>query len=287
MKKYPIYPIERFNCNSVHEDLYINTLEQHLEHYSFVDKPHRHNSFVLVFFTEGSGTHEIDFDVFNVQPGSLFFLQAGQVHHWSLSGVVTGFVVFYTQEMFNLYFGQKNITMYSFYSSLNTIPELILDSKGIKTVLPYFESLILENHWQQQYKQDKIMNLLDCIHIEIARNYHVSKRHEVHSYNAKIKAFEILLEQNFKTDKAPLNYASNLAITLKHLNRICNEILQKTTTDVITDRVMLEAKRMLLDKEFTINEIALRLGYSDFSYFSRLFKKKTGLTPTHFRTTKN
>jgi AraC-like DNA-binding protein len=63
-------------------------------------------------------------------------------------------------------------------------------------------------------------------------------------------------------------------------------MLQKTTTEVIKDRIILEAKRMLMDKKFTVNEIATRLGFDDYSYFTRLFKKHTGITPTDFRISK-
>ena len=286
MKKYPIYNIQRFNCNSVNSDLYINTFKNHLIDHSFVEEPHRHNSYVLVFFTNGSGTHEIDFDVFTIQPGSMFFLQPGQMHHWNLSDDVEGFVIFYSQEMYNLYFGQKTIADYPFYSSVDNKPEMVFDASELKAILPYFESLIIETQSNQLLKQDKTMNLLDIIHIEIARKYSETHLHEAHSYNVKIKNFEVLLEQNFKTEKAPFFYASRLNITLKHLNRICNEMLQKTTTEVITARIILEAKRMLMDKKFTVNEIATELGFDDYSYFTRLFKKHTGITPTDFRTSK-
>ena len=283
MKKYPIYNIQRFNCNSVNSDLYINTFKNHLIDHSFVEEPHRHNSYVLVFFTKGSGTHEIDFDVFAIQPGSMFFLQPGQMHHWNLSYDVEGFVVFYSQEMYNLYFGQKTIADYPFYSSVDNKPEMVFGASELKAILPYFESLIVETQSNQLLKQDKTMNLLDIIHIEISRKYSETHLHEAHSYNVKIKNFEVLLEQNFKTEKAPFFYASQLNITLKHLNRICNEMLQKTTTEVITSRIILEAKRMLMDKKFTVNEIATELGFDDYSYFTRLFKKHTGMTPTNFR----
>ena len=283
MRKYPIYNIQRFNCNSVNSDLYINTFKNHLIDHNFVEEPHRHNSYVLLFFTTGSGTHEIDFDIFTIQPGSMFFLQPGQMHHWNLSDDVEGFVIFYSQEMYNLYFGQKTIGEYPFYSSMGNKPEMVFDMSESKAILPYFESLILETQTIQLLKQDKIMNLLDIIHIEIARKYSETYFHEAHSYNVKIKNFEVFLEQNFEIEKAASFYASRLNITVKHLNRICNEILQKTTTEVITDRVILEAKRMLMDKKFTINEIASELGFDDYSYFTRLFKKHTGMTPTNFR----
>ena len=286
MKKYPIYNIQRFNCNSVNSNLYINTFKNHLIDHSFVEEPHRHSSYVLVFFTKGSGTHEIDFDVFAIQLGSMFFLQPGQMHHWDLSDDVEGFVIFYSQEMYNLYFGQKTIDNYPFYTSVNNKPEIVFDSPESKAILPYFESLISETKENQMLKQDKIMNLLDIIHIEIARKYSETHLHEAHPYNMKIKNFEVLLEKNFKTEKTASFYASQLHITLKHLNRICNEILKKTTTEMITDRIILEAKRMLMDKKMTVNEIAAELGYDDYSYFTRLFKKHTGMTPSVFRVSK-
>ncbi|MFH6970515.1 AraC family transcriptional regulator [Flavobacterium petrolei] len=286
MKKYPIYNIQRFNCNSVNSDLYINTFKNHLIDHSFVEEPHRHNSYVLVFFTKGSGTHEIDFDVFAIQPGSMFFLQPGQMHHWNLSDDVEGFVIFYSQEMYNLYFGQKTIADYPFYSSVDNKPEMVFGASELKAILPYFESLIVETQSNQLLKQDKTMNLLDIIHIEIARKYSETHLHEAHSYNVKIKNFEVLLENNFRIEKAPFFYASQLNITLKHLNRICNEMLQKTTTEVITARIILEAKRMLMDKKFTVNEIATELGFDDYSYFTRLFKKHTGMTSKDFRISK-
>jgi AraC-like DNA-binding protein len=287
MKKYPVYDIQRFNCNSMNSDLYLNTFKNHLINHSFVEEPHRHNSYVLVFFTKGSGTHEIDFDVFTIQAGSMFFLQPGQMHHWNLSDDVEGFVIFYSQEMYNLYFGQKTIGDYPFYSSVNNKPEMVFDLAELKAILPYFNTMIAEAKENQMFKQDKIMNLLDIIHIEIARKYNETYLHEAHSYNIKMKIFEGLLEKNFKIEKTPSFYASQLHITLKHLNRICNEILQKTTTEVITDRIVLEAKRMLMDKKFTVNEIATALGYDDYSYFTRLFKKHTTKTPTNFRIIKN
>jgi AraC-like DNA-binding protein len=286
MKKYPIYNIQRFNDNAVNSDLYINTFKNHLSNHSFVEEPHRHSSYVLVFFTNGSGTHEIDFTSFRIQAGSMFFLQPGQMHHWSLSEDIDGFIIFYSQEMYNLYFGQKRIDEYPFYSSVNNKPEMVFDENESKAILPYFNSIVSEIRGNKMLKQDKIMNLLDIIHIEIARKYNATNLYEAHSYNVKIKDFEMLLERYFKTQKTASFYASQLHITLKHLNRICNEILKKTTTEVIIDRIVLETKRMLMDKKLTINEIATALGYDDYSYFTRLFKKHVGITPTAFRISK-
>lgn len=287
MSKYPIYSIQRFNCNDVNSDFYINTFKNHLVSHSFVEEPHRHNSYVLVLFTKGSGTHDIDFDSFKIQPGSMFFLQPGQIHNWVLSDDIDGFVVFYSQEMYNLYFRQKTIDAFPFYSSLGNSPEMFFETKELKSIEPYFHNMLEEYQGNMVMKQDKIINLLDSIHIEIARKYNETHVLETHSYNSRIKDFDVLLEKYFWTEKAPSFYASQLHITLKHLNRICNEILKKTTTQVITDRIILEAKRMLMEKKRTVNEIASALGFDDYSYFVRLFKKHTAMTPMAFRVSKN
>ena len=287
VSKYPVYEVGSFKCNAIHDDLYVNTFKNHLQTHSFVEEPHRHNSHLLIFFTQGSGSHEVDFNTYEIKPGSLFVLQPGQIHNWNLSEDIDGFVVIYSQEMYNLYFGQKNIETYPFYASTTAKPDLFWNPEEIKTVLPFFKLLIHESYSSQMFATDKILNLLDCIHIEIARKYVHSNVHVTHSYNIKIKQFESELEKYFRTQKLPSFYASQLSITLKHLNRISNEILAKTATEVIINRVVLEAKRMLTDKNLSVNEIAEALGYEDYSYFARVFKKHSGLSPTAFRNLKN
>lgn len=287
MKKYPIYSVRNFSCNDIHRDFYVNTFKEHLKSHSFIEEPHRHDSYLMVFFTNGSGIHEIDFDRFEIKKGSLFVLQPGQMHHWSLSDDIEGFVIIFSQELYNLYFGQKKINDYNFYHSIHNRPEMVFEATETPKILPYFNLLIEENSEHNNFQLDKMLNLLDCIHIEIARKYSETYSHQTHSYNIKINTFEKLLEQHFKENKSPSFYADKLNITLKHLNRICNEILQKTATEVITDRVILEIKRMLTDKQLAVNEVASAVGYDDYSYFSRMFKKQTGFSPTAFRDLKS
>ena len=283
MKKYPIYSVQNFSCNDIHREFYVNTFKEHLKSHSFVEEAHRHDSYLMVFFTDGSGIHEIDFDRFEIKKGSLFVLQPGQMHHWSLSEDIEGFVIIFSQELYNLYFGQKKINDYNFYHSIHNRPEMLFETAEVAKILPYFNLLIEENSRYNNLQLDKMLNLLDCIHIEISQKYGETYSHKTHSYNIKISAFEKLLEQHFKKEKLPSFYADKLNITLKHLNRICNEILQKTATEVIMDRVILEIKRMLTDKQLAVNEVASAIGYDDYSYFSRVFKKQTGVSPTAFR----
>jgi AraC-like DNA-binding protein len=283
LKKNPVYSIENFKASISLRDLYVNTFKKHLETHSFIEKPHRHNFYLLVLFTKGSGTHEIDFAQFNIKPGSLFVLQPGQIHHWHLSSDIEGYIVFYSQEIYNLYFGQKKIEDYPFYQSVMNQPEIIFEASELEQIQPYFDLMLVENQKQFSKKEDKLLNLLDCIHIEISRKYLSGTNHIAHSYNYKIHLFEQFLEQFFKTEKSPSFYASKMNITLKHLNRICKDILNQTVTELISNRVILEAKRLLINPKLSVNQVADALGFDNYSYFTKLFKKQTGITPSEFR----
>ena len=70
---------------------------------------------------------------------------------------------------------------------------------------------------------------------------------------------------------------------MKQLNGFCKKSVGKTSSQLILDRVLLEAKRLLTHADLNISQIAYELEFDDASYFSRLFKKKVGVTPEQFR----
>jgi len=283
LKKNPVYNIDNFKADFGKKELYINTFKNHLKAHSFIEKPHRHNFYLLVLFTKGSGNHAIDFTNYVIKPGSLFVLQPGQIHHWELSEDIEGYIFFYSQEVYNIYFAQKRIEDYPFYQSVRNQPAIVFEREELQTLLPYFDLMIQESQSTNSNKQDKLLNLLDCIHIEISGKYLAESNHTSHSYNYKIQHFEQLLEQYFTTEKAPSFYAEKMNITLKHLNRICKDILNQTVTELIAKRIILEAKRLLIDASKTISQVAGNLGFENYAYFIRLFKKQTGMTPNEFR----
>ena len=94
----------------------------------------------------------MDFDKFGVKPGSVFVLQPGQMHHWDLSEDVDGYVVFYSKEMYNLYFGQKDIDSFPFYFSVNTKSEIVLTDAESMALQPFFKMMLTESEkWDEEY----------------------------------------------------------------------------------------------------------------------------------------
>jgi AraC-like DNA-binding protein len=92
-----------------------------------------------------------------------------------------------------------------------------------------------------------------------------------------------LIEANYRILHAPAEYADRLHTTAKTLGRLVKDHLGKTLTDLIRDRVLKHARWELLHTLKSVKEIAREVGYDDELYFSRLFKKATGYSPTFFR----
>ena len=283
MKRYPVYSVQNFSYKLDDSQLYVNSLENHLKLHGFVHKAHRHNSYLMVYFTGGFGEHIIDFEKYDIKPNSLFMLQPGQMHYWTLSEDIKGYIILFSKEIYQLYFGQKKASDFQFYRSTSSDPHLYLNSWEQTSLLFYYDLLLKESQNRMMFKIEMMTNILDCIHIEIARKYKEVYPSIKAQYNTKIASFEILVEEDFRYQKRPAFYAMKLNISLKHLNRLSTEILQKRATDVILDRVVLEIKRMLVDQNLSINEIADKMGFEDYSYFSRFFKKNVQLSPTAFR----
>ncbi|MDQ0477237.1 MULTISPECIES: AraC family transcriptional regulator [Chryseobacterium] len=97
------------------------------------------------------------------------------------------------------------------------------------------------------------------------------------------RRFSQLIRESRTYKKTIEQYAAELNITPGHLNRICSIIAQQNSKEVIIDYFINESKTLLSDIEKSINEVGYSLGFDDPSYFSRLFKKKTGYTPNEFR----
>src|SRR3546814_314960 len=104
------------------------------------------------------------------------------------------------------------------------------------------------------------------------------------SYNdVLLRNLKKRVEKHHTELRLPKDYAALLYITPNHLNAICSDLLGQSAGTVIRDRVILEAKRLLVNPELPIAAIADMLNFKDNSYFTKFFKKYTGGTPETFR----
>ena len=95
--------------------------------------------------------------------------------------------------------------------------------------------------------------------------------------------FRDLLENNIRINRSPSFYAGRLNITVAYLNEAVNAVLGTSVSRHIQDEIILLAKRKLVYTTASVKEIAHSLGFDDYSYFTRLFTKVEGVSPTLFR----
>ena len=97
------------------------------------------------------------------------------------------------------------------------------------------------------------------------------------------KNFLRILEENFKRPEGVDFYAEKLFMSSRNLNLICQDILQQSVSEIIETRKLIEAKNLLISTDKTISEIGFELGFKEKAYFTSVFKKKAGQTPSAFR----
>ena len=287
MNKTIILSLDSFVKNDPSDQFSTSTLSYHLEHHhKQIDIPHKHNFYTTVIFTKGTGTHEIDFEIFNVSRGSIFMLHPGRTHYWKLSEDIEGFIFFHTENFYNQLFVQNTLPHYPFFASTKNTPCLQLNEQQTQEFISYFETLLQEYKGNHQLKNRKIHIFIDLIYIELTRLIeHQLKKNSPspQHYSDRLIQLELLIDQHFVREKSPRKYAEWMNITPKHLNRITRMSVNKTTTQLITERLILEAKRMISNPNFQLAQIAEKLGFEDYSYFSKLFKKSTSQTPMEFK----
>jgi len=101
---------------------------------------------------------------------------------------------------------------------------------------------------------------------------------------ATFNQFLKLLEINYKQSESVQFYADHLHTSVRNLNLICQTVFNKSVSEIVENRKLIEAKQLLVSTNQSISEIGYELGYNEKSYFSRVFAKKEGVTPTEFRT---
>jgi AraC family transcriptional activator of pobA len=278
----PVYSIHNFQKLRREDEFYANQLNAHVKEHHFTHLPHKHDFYLVVLITKGSGRHEIDFESYEASPGMVFLLKPGQMHYWSFSDDIEGFVFFHSRDFYDNGYLATSINHYPFYSTNQNPPFVQLNEHKQHEIAVLMSTLVAEHANLAALKWLKIHALISLIYIEITREYTSSNTVKSKKYLDKMRQFEDLVEMHFKEQKFVKNYADLLHITEKHLNRVTKDCINKTSTQLISERIILEAKRLLIYGKLNVSEISDTLGFNESSYFIRFFKKNTGFTPLEF-----
>lgn len=286
-KKYPSFDICNLNANRISNDLFnVDRFHGYVNNNPHIRKMHKHSFYHMAYFTEGEGKHMLDFQTYPIRKGVIYFMRPGQVHNWSFEGKVDGYVLNFSDTFFDqLSIGSHIVDQFSFFGLFSDQQVFELGDPCRGKVDRIFKHILEEAENNAKYNSLMIASLVLQLFVLVAREDAGGQTALNRSnYNSVlVKKFAELIEEQFREIRLPKEYASMLYISSNHLNFICREQMKMSAGEMIRNRVILEAKRMLVNFELSISSIAAELNFFDTSYFVKFFKKYTSLTPEAFR----
>lgn len=173
-------------------------------------------------------------------------------------------------------------------------PILYLPEDQVAPIRQIFDKMLAEMASDYQYKLDLCRNyVMELIHtglkmqpIEVSPHTHSNASSRISSM------FSDLLERQFPIEspvqqvnfRSAIDFASQLSVHVNHLNKALKDTTGKSTSELIADRIVQEAKALLRHTDWNVSEIGYCLGFQEPAHFNNFFKKKTQLTPRSFRT---
>lgn len=246
------------------------------------DEPHDHDFEELIIGIDGELEHFIDFKTEKFVSPFISFVTKGKIHRikpilkenkfnlWVM-GFRSEFIPETTFQLYSYYHDHANLSLQKgdCFNRMVTICEMMYDESQRPlpdySIIRHLLSALFTMIESERKKTDKIIN------------------HFYSTQNITFKNFLAILEENYRRPEGVEFYAEKLFMTARNLNLICHNILQKSVSEIIETRKLIEAKNLLITTNKTISEIGFELGYNEKAYFTTVFKKKSGQTPSEFR----
>lgn len=254
------------------EGIKVAPFSQHIRKTS----PHKHNNYIeIIYLVKGQGSHTIDTKQYEIKPPVIFTIRKEQVHFWDTKTEPEGFVL---------------IIKKSFIENCldKDIKRLIAELSSQTCLFPKDNSpidiykLLLKEHKEKKTSKQPIVEgllkallgkLLESATLDFSKN----GNNTIFS-----KFIEFLNRENKLTNKVS-HYARLLNTTPQNLNAACRKEIGKSVTEILSEYIINEVKRLLLYTDFNVGEISSKLDFKDNSHFSKYFKRHVGLTPTQYR----
>jgi AraC family transcriptional activator of pobA len=248
-------------------------------------RPHRHDYHELIWTRCGTGHHLIDGEVSAVEPNAITLIARGQVHVFEQAAGLYGAVVRFGDELLHT------------DPTARANPKWLLAGRGVRTTavppgdVPRLESVIASLAAETRRPADSRTidlqrHMLAALLLWIERWYEARLIEHRDSDDPDLqlfRRFSDILERDFARRYDAGSYADKLGVPQSLLSRALTQLTGRGTKELITDRRMLEAARLLRFTSLTVGEVAFRAGYEDQLYFSRAFKRHYGEPPMAYR----
>ena len=262
------------------------TLNRSHQSYDFT-APHRHNYYEVFFFEQGGGQHDIDFATFPIHDYSLHFVTPGQVHQVRRLPGSGGGVMLFTPDFYSLSLRNHDIVNTPpFLTGNHPCPVLSLGDEAGMEVMLLIGLMRDEFRSAAAHRQEVIRSYLNIVLLKARRIFEQQANIAATTIAAEkqmIRSLRLLVDSHFHAVHSAGAYAQMLNVTLNHLNSTTKELTGHTVSGLIQERIMLEAKRLLVHSSLSVKEIAYHLGFDDPSYFTRFVRQRQMLAPAEFR----
>ena len=258
---------------------------------SYFDHIQRNNYFTLILITSGKGVAMVDLCDYSFQENTLFAFYPYQPFMLQSEKSIMGIAIQFHHDFFCIYRHHKEIAANGIlFNNVYQKPFIDLNEFSKSSILNLINGIANELK-NDAFRKDEVLISYLKILLVTATRIKLEQQTIQNSETANIKQQFVIqnlknaIEDNFRTKHSASDYADLLNQTPASLARITKNHFNKTLSDLITERIIIEAKRELYLTDKTIKEIAYELGYEDEYYFSRLFKNKTDISPQIYRNT--
>lgn len=286
VKKIPTYSI----CNLLGADrcareITLYRIREFMAEHKSLEFPHRHDFYQIVLFTQGGGRHSIDFQQYEASPHHVYYMSPGQMHSWDFDEHTDGYIINFNESFFTAICHNPHFVRdFPLFNQIGSSPANMLSMDCCAEVEQLFAQMLEEYLVEREFKMDILRGMLITILVRLSRAIPMHTPNGVSKHNQMLmRQFEQLIELHFREKRLPKEYAEIMFITPNHLNALVSSISGKSAGEIIRERVLLEAKRLLVNSDWMITQIADHLNFEDNAYFTRFFKKYTGVTPEGFR----
>lgn len=269
--------------------IYHNSFSRYLSIYPFLKEEHNHDFFTVLFFLSGNGEIRIDNDLHNVQPRTTCLIAPRQKHSFEGLEKTDGILFFFCQDFYVEEFSFiRLLDIFSCTSHIagnKTSQCITLSENEFKTVFELMTSIGKEYEHSSSSNNSAVIirSLLNIMLLRLSELIDSKSPRSLKTDSVFIHELSRLIDSYFVKEHHVAFYASAFNVTEKHLNDICNRHLNCSLKKILKDRLMQEARKLILSTQLSVSEISYKLNFDDNSYFTKVFKKETGLTPKRFR----
>jgi len=251
------------------------------------DQPHRHNYYTIVWPVTATGRHIVDFKEYAIQPNHIFFVSPGQVHQIITDPNPTGYVLLFTPE-----FLEKNSIRNDFIANLKLFkksdetPPLPVTDKMADQLRIFADQMVSAFQLQNDMFLEIIGAYLKLFLIECNNHCSLSPGSNLQNIEVSktlVKNFKEAVEINYAQNHQVQYYAEALNVTPNYLNNVIKTSMNISAKEFIQNKLILEAKRMVVFTEKSAKEIGFEIGFDDPSHFSKFFKSNTGQSLQEFK----